>query len=186
MIQRSTIFWFTGLSGAGKSTLANGLRDALVKKGQKVLILDGDDVRAHLHRQLGFTPEDIRLNNNLIIDLCEKYRDDYDYILVPIISPYTDSRALARRRLSPGFYEIYVHAPIDILHNRDTKGLYSAVRRNELNNVIGVSPGSPYHVPENPDFITNTGVEPLEQVRTRLFSFAWSSRCPTTIDGRAI
>ena len=173
---RATILWFTGMSGAGKSTLANGLRIALQLAGLKVLILDGDDVRTRLHRQLGFTPEDIRLNNELIVGLCEQHRADHDYILVPIISPYRDSRAAARRRLSPGFHEIYVRASLDILNDRDTKGLYGAVRRNEIDNLIGVSPSNPYEVPEAPDLEFDTGAEDLGQAQSRLLRYSQKCR----------
>ena len=72
MLKRAIVFWFTGLSGSGKSTLAQGLFNSLIKEGFKVLILDGDDLRNQAHRHLGFTPEDIRKNNELIVGLCEK------------------------------------------------------------------------------------------------------------------
>jgi adenylylsulfate kinase len=172
MSSRAIIFWFTGLSGAGKSTLANGLRDALAGEGRRVLILDGDDVRNRLHRHLGFSPEDIRLNNELIAGLCEENRSDHDFILVPIISPYLDSRAAARRRLEPGFHEIHVTASLAVLHDRDTKGLYAAASRSEIDNLIGVSPSSPYDVPAKADLVIDTGNEPREQSAARLLDFA--------------
>jgi len=178
MSVQATVLWFTGMSGAGKSTLASGLRDALQDTGRKVLVLDGDDVRTRLHRYLGFTPEDIRLNNKLIVGLCEQHRADHDYILVSIISPYRDSRVAARSWLSPGFHEIYIHASLDVLHSRDTKGLYGAARRNEIDNLIGVSPGSPYEVPEAPDLEIDTGMEDLGRARLRLLSFALDCRFP--------
>ena len=109
MLKRAIVFWFTGLSGSGKSTLAQGLFNSLIKEGFKVLILDGDDLRNQVHRHLGFTPEDIRKNNELIVGLCEKKRNEYDFILVPIISPYRDSRANARFKLAPDFNEIYIY-----------------------------------------------------------------------------
>jgi adenylyl-sulfate kinase len=179
MSVQATVLWFTGMSGAGKSTLANGLRDALQGAGRKVLILDGDDVRTRLHRHLGFTPKDIRLNNELIVGLCEQHRADHDYIIVPIISPYRDSRAAARRRLSPDFHEIYVHAALDVLHDRDTKGLYGAARRKEIDNLIGVSPSSPYDVPAAPDLQIDTGLEDLGLAQSRLLYFALDCRAPT-------
>lgn len=179
MTPRAIVFWFTGLSGAGKSTLAGGLRDALTGEGRKVLILDGDDVRNRLHRHLGFTPKDIRLNNELIVGLCEQHRADHDYILVPIISPYRDSRAAARQRLSPGFHEIYVHASLDVLRDRDTKGLYGAAWRKEIDNLIGVSPNSPYDVPDSPDLEIDSGKEDLARTQSRLLAFALNCRIAT-------
>lgn len=178
MNRHAAILWFTGMSGAGKTTLATGLRDALRAAGSKVLILDGDDVRTRLHRHLGFTPEDIRLNNELITGLCQDNRADHDYILVPIISPYRDSRVAARERLSPGFHEIHVTATLDVLHARDTKGLYGAAQRREIDNLIGVSPGIPYDVPDNPDLLIDSGKEELERSRARLLAFALACRIP--------
>jgi adenylyl-sulfate kinase len=172
MSSRAVIFWFTGLSGVGKSTLAKGLRDVLTAEGRSVLILDGDDVRNRLHRHLGFSSEDIRLNNELIAGLCEENRADYDLILVPIISPYLDSRAAARRRLEPEFYEIHVNASLNVLHDRDTKGLYAAASRGEIDNLIGVSPRSPNDVPARADLVIDTGEEQREQSAMRLLDFA--------------
>jgi adenylylsulfate kinase len=172
MAQHATILWFTGLSGAGKSTLASGLSDALAAAGHRVLILDGDDVRNRLHRHLGFSPDDIRLNNQLIAGLCAENRAGFDFILVPIISPYRDSRAAARKLLEPGFHEIFVSASLDVLHDRDTKGLYAAAKRNEIGNLIGVSPGSPYDIPDTADLVIDTGTESLDSSRQRLLMFA--------------
>jgi len=172
MSTRAIVFWFTGLSGAGKSTLAESLRRSLAEEGRKVLILDGDDVRNRLHRHLGFTPEDIRENNALIAGLCEDNRGRYDFILVPIISPYRESRAAARQRLAPDFHEICITANIQILHDRDTKGLYQAARRNEIDNLIGVSQASPYDIPEAADLVIDTGDETTALSCERLFAYA--------------
>ena len=118
-MRRALVFWFTGLSGSGKSSVAAAVRDRLCADGAKVLILDGDDVRARIHRHLGFSEADIRENNRLIAGLCDESRADYDVILVPIISPYAESRAAARAALAPGFYEIYCTAGLDIVARRD-------------------------------------------------------------------
>ncbi len=153
------IFWFTGLSGAGKSTVARAVERRLVAAGFRVLVLDGDEVRRRLHRDLGFSEEDIRRNNALIAEMCGRLRGDYDVILVPIISPYRSSRAMARRALEPGFYEIYLNASIEVVRRRDVKGLYSLADRNRITNLIGYSPGSVYEPPIAPDLVLNTGTE---------------------------
>ena len=93
---RAAVFWFTGLSGAGKTTIAEGVMRRLTEDGLRVLVLDGDDVRARLHRDLGFTEADIKENNALLVELCHTHRADHDAILVPIISPYACSRHAAR------------------------------------------------------------------------------------------
>jgi adenylyl-sulfate kinase len=175
MTKRAIIFWFTGMSGAGKTTLANAVRDRLVDEGQSVLILDGDDIRNRLHKDLGFTPVGIRANNERIAALCKEQLEEVDFILVPIISPYRESRQIARSSLAPGFYEIYIAAPLHTLQQRDTKGFYGAAMRGEMSDLIGVSAESPYEPPESPDLTINTNDETLQTSVERLLQFA--GRC---------
>lgn len=165
------VFWFTGLSGAGKTTIAEGIRAHLEADGLNVLILDGDDVRERLHRDLGFSEEDIKTNNALIAGLCDDLRGDYDVVLVPVISPFRSSRAAARERLAPGFYEIYVHADIETVRTRDVKGLYELADKNVITNLIGYSDGSPYEPPENPDLTLSTHLMSVETAITTLMQF---------------
>src|SRR3989338_3893085 len=107
------VLWFTGLSGSGKTTIALALQKELEKRNKKVRIFDGDIVRQELHKHLGFTPADIKENNRLISELCLKHINDFDFILVPIISPFTESRKKARTLLGKSFIEIYVKAPLE-------------------------------------------------------------------------
>lgn len=157
MSKKALVFWFSGLSGSGKSTVANGVKPLLERQGYSVLILDGDDVRRRLHTHLGFNEEDIKKNNSLIADLCQKNRGSYDVVLVPIISPYESSRKDARALLGDGFYEVYISCDLETVVKRDIKSLYSKARRNEINNLIGYSPGAVYEAPQNPDFIVDSG-----------------------------
>ena len=150
------IFWFTGLSGSGKTTIVIATKTLLEADGYSVLILDGDEVRNRLHVNLGFSREDIKNNNLLIIKLCQKYRKGNDIILVSIISPYKSSRKGAKDTLKPGFYEVFSKADIELLTSRDTKGLYSKALKGELENLIGVSPTSPYEPPYTPDLVLDT------------------------------
>jgi adenylyl-sulfate kinase len=153
----ASIFWFTGLSGAGKSTIAEGVARDMVSQGYRVIVLDGDQVRARFHRNLGFTAPDIIENNTMIATLCAESRAHADIVLVPIISPFRTSRALARARLSPGFFEIYIKAGLDTVERRDVKGLYAKAKAGEIDGVIGFSPKAvPYEVPENPDLAIDT------------------------------
>ncbi|MBK20414.1 MAG: adenylyl-sulfate kinase [Rhodospirillaceae bacterium] len=161
-MKRASIFWFTGLSGAGKTTIALGVRKALQQVGLSVAIFDGDDIRSRLHRDLGFSPEDIRLNNKLIAELCATEREYYDVILVPIISPFDDSRRAARKLLAPDFYEIHCDARLDVVVSRDTKGLYDRAYSGALDNMIGVSPDTPYEKPLNPDLRIDTSAMPVQ------------------------
>ena len=152
----SSVFWFTGLSGVGKSTIAEAAKSKLELIGQKVLVLDGDDVRRILHKNLGFSERDIEENNRFISELCERHRQEYDIILVPIISPYRRSRDNAQKKLGIGFYEIFVKADLETLSKRDTKGLYRQAKIGAIDNLIGVSKNNKYESPENPDLIIDT------------------------------
>ncbi len=170
-LPQAAIFWFTGLSGAGKTTLAEAVRARLELEGQRMLILDGDRVRETFHRNLGFTPEDIRENNRLIAELCSRERDDYDAILVPIISPFRESRADARKRLAPAFYEVHVCASLETVEARDVKGLYAKARRGQTGSMIGQRGGVPYEPPERPELAIDTAAESETASADRLFSF---------------
>jgi len=173
-VKRGLVFWFTGLSGAGKTTLAESVRDRLNGQDIKTSILDGDDVRNRLHRHLGFSEAEIKENNALIAGLCESERQHADVVLVPIISPYAESRAGARKRLDPGFFEIHVRADIPVLEKRDTKGLYAKARNGEMDNLIGYSDGAPYEPPSAPDLTIDTGLSRVDDALDELSGFILS------------
>jgi len=149
------VAWFTGLSGAGKTTICLNAVSLLQAKGLKVLTLDGDIIRSKLHKHLGFSPEDIKENNRLIVDLCQVSLPRYDVILVPIISPLRDSRAHAKRILGSTMAEVYVHVSLQEAAIRDPKGLYQDQRSGKIQNLVGVN-GVPYEHPEHPDLILET------------------------------
>jgi adenylyl-sulfate kinase len=170
-MKHGLVFWFTGLSGAGKSTLAELVCKKLDVVDIKTIILDGDDVRNRLHCHLGFTEPEIKENNALISELCESERIKNDVILVPIISPYRVSRGCARKKLSPGFYEIYVHADISELERRDTKNFYLMARNGEMDNLIGYSPNAPYEEPKAPNLLIDTGEKCINDAVFQLTEF---------------
>lgn len=155
------VLWFTGLSGSGKTTIAELIQKKLEQLGKKVKIFDGDIVRKELHKHLGFTPEDIKENNRLISELCKKEIINSDYVLVPIISPFKESRKNARKIIGKNFYEIFVNCHLDECKKRDVKGWYSKVKNGEVNNFIGIH--IPYEAPENPEIILNTSKESIEE-----------------------
>jgi len=171
MIKRAEIFWLTGMSGVGKTTLVDAARDRLQAEGHIVISVDGDDVRRTTSRDLGFTKEDIIENNARIVDACSRQRTEADVIFVPVIAPYASSRAEARRALEPGYNEIFVSAPLSTLRDRDVKGLYAREARGELDNLVGVSPGSPYEAPQSPDLHIDTGSEELEISVDRVLTY---------------
>lgn len=165
------VFWFTGLSGAGKTTLSAVVMKMLLQDGYDIIALDGDDIRSKLHVNLSFSEKDIKTNNALIADLCLEKRQFHDAILVPIISPYRQSRSDACVKLSPGFFEVYLNANLNAVVKRDVKGLYAKAKRGEISNMIGFHGNTPYEEPLAPDIIIPTGLKPLEECSQILYDF---------------
>jgi len=153
--QRACVLWFTGLSGAGKSTIANLVEKQLHARGRHTYLLDGDNVRHGLNRDLGFTDEDRVENIRRVAEVAKLMVDAGLIVLVSFISPFRSERALARGLLEPGeFLEIFVDAPLAVVEARDPKGLYGKARRGELRNFTGID--SPYEPPERPDLRIDT------------------------------
>jgi adenylyl-sulfate kinase len=165
------IYWFTGLSGSGKTTIADNLKVKLDILGKRVLILDGDMVREKLHTHLGFSREDIKENNRLIAKLAKDELSNYDVILVPIISPYLDDRAMAKRLIGEHFAEIFINAPLQECIQRDVKGLYKKALAGEIDNFIGVHDSNPYQAPQNPDLELNTKILNEDECSNKLLQF---------------
>mgnify|MGYP001168194148 CR=1 FL=1 len=170
--ESGAILWFTGLSGSGKTTIAERISVCLQESNISVQIIDGDQVRASRHKYLGFSEKEIKINNALIANLCKEKRKHSDLVIVPIISPYRQSRRDARMKLHPGFYEIYFSASLDYVSQRDVKGLYAKSAAGSINNMIGVSSTNPYQPPESPDFIINTEKENIQQSVENLLRFS--------------
>jgi bifunctional enzyme CysN/CysC len=148
--QKPAVLWFTGLSGAGKSTIANLVEKKLLSLGHHTYLLDGDNVRHGLNKDLGFTTEDRVENIRRVAEVSKLMVDAGLITLVSFISPYRAERQLARELLQPGeFIEIYVSTPLDVAEQRDVKGLYAKARAGEIKNFTGID--SPYEAPENPD-----------------------------------
>jgi adenylylsulfate kinase len=152
--------WLTGLSGAGKSTIANRLEQELIARGRSVEILDGDIVRTHLSKGLGFSKEDRDTNILRIAFVCSLLTRHGAAVISAAISPYAEARAQARAQIG-AFVEVYVQCPIEELTRRDVKGLYEKALRGELANFTGVS--DPYEAPVDPDVTVNTDTETLEE-----------------------
>lgn len=162
------VLWFTGLSGSGKTTIANKVGEELKRTGKKVVIFDGDIIRDTIHKGLRFTPDDIKENNRKIALLCHRNLGLYDFILVPIISPFRDSRAYARTLLSPFFVEVYVKTDLSECIRRDIKGLYKKALAGLIDNFIGISPETPYEEPDNPAICLDTVKEDVNESVSRL------------------
>jgi len=160
--QKAAVLWFTGLSGAGKSTIANLVEKQLLSLGKHTYLLDGDNVRHGLNRDLGFTDADRVENIRRVAEVAKLMADAGLIVLVSFISPFRAERRMARRLLEPGeFFEVHVDTPLAIAEQRDVKGLYKKARRGELKNFTGID--SPYEAPENPEIYLDTTQASSEQ-----------------------
>ena len=146
--------WFTGLSGSGKSTLANALEKRLVEMGRHTMLLDGDNVRMGLNRNLGFTETDRVENIRRIAEVAKLMNEAGLIVLTAFISPYKKDRENAKEIIGDDFLEVYVSTPVEECERRDVKGLYKKARKGEIPNFTGIS--SPYEAPDAPDVVINT------------------------------
>ena len=165
------VFWFSGLSGAGKTTVAEAVSAKLAARGLTVVIFDGDDVRRRRSKSLGFSRDEILINNAEIAALCRAGRRRADAVFVPIISPYRQGRAAARAVIGEGFYEIHFSADKACVAARDAKGLYAKAARGEIPAMIGFATDSPYEPPTNPDLTLDSATENPEDSAEKLTRF---------------
>jgi bifunctional enzyme CysN/CysC len=165
--QRPTILWFTGLSGAGKSTIANLVESKLVARGVHSALLDGDNVRHGLNKDLGFTAEDRVENIRRIAEVARLMTDAGLIVLTSFISPFRAERRLAREIAAPGeFIEIFVSTPLATVIARDPKGLYKRALAGEIKNFTGVD--QPYEAPEAPELMLDTSLADAEALAERV------------------
>jgi bifunctional enzyme CysN/CysC len=163
--QQPCVVWFTGLSGAGKSTIANLVDKQLHALGRHTYVLDGDNVRHGLNRDLGFSIADRVENNRRVAEVARLMTDAGLIVLVSLISPFRAERRRARGLMAEGeFLEVFVDAPLEVAEARDPKGLYRKARRGELRDFTGVD--SPYEVPEAPELRLDTTRLTAEQAAT--------------------
>jgi adenylyl-sulfate kinase len=161
--------WLTGLSGAGKSTIAERLAPELTSRGRKVEVLDGDEVRTHLSKGLGFSREDRDINIGRISFVASLLVRHGAAVITAAISPYAQARAEARQRVgSDKFVEVYVRCSLNELTRRDVKGLYAKAIAGELAHFTGVS--DPYEAPENPDVIVDSEIETVEESVSKILA----------------
>ena len=160
--QRPGVLWFTGLSGAGKSTIANIVEKKLHAMGRHTYLLDGDNVRHGLNKDLGFTEADRVENIRRVSEVARLMVDAGLIVLTAFISPFKSERAMARSLMGDGeFVEVYVDTPLSVAEDRDVKGLYKKARRGEIANFTGIS--SPYEAPEAPELCVNTTQRSAEE-----------------------
>lgn len=162
MGQKPVTLWFTGLSGSGKSALANEVEKRLSVSGRYTMLLDGDNIRMGLNKNLGFEPEDRIENIRRIAEVAKLMNDAGLIVLTSFISPFASDRRNARKIIGEeNFIEIYVSTPLEECERRDVKGLYQKAREGKIPNFTGIT--SPYEAPENAELVIDTSRQPLEE-----------------------
>ncbi|MCF5708575.1 adenylyl-sulfate kinase [Pseudomonas syringae] len=168
--QRPVVIWLTGLSAAGKSTIANGIERALVAQGKHTYLLDGDNVRLGLCKDLGFSDNDRVENIRRISEVANLFVDAGLIVITAFISPFTKDRALARAVVgSDRFIEVFVNATLEECERRDPKGLYSKARQGLIKNFTGI--GSDYEPPVNPEIRIDTNNESIEAAVAKIIHY---------------
>ena len=153
--QKPCVIWFTGLSGAGKSTIANALEKKLHEMGRHTYLLDGDNVRHGLSKDLGFTDEDRVENLRRVAEVSKLMVEAGLIVISAFISPFRSERQMARDLFAEGeFFEVFIDTPIEVAEQRDVKGLYKKARAGELKNFTGID--SPYEPPINSEVTLNS------------------------------
>ena len=152
------VIWFTGLSASGKSTIANALDLELNKRGLRTYILDGDNVRMGLNKDLGFSPESRKENIRRISEVAKLFADSGTIVMTAFISPYKKDRESAREVIDSDYVEVFVNTPVEECINRDPKGLYKKAIAGEIKGFTGID--APYEEPLNPEInLENLSIE---------------------------
>jgi adenylylsulfate kinase len=174
---KSGVLWFTGLSGSGKTTLANELDKRFYQMGIHSCLLDGDNLRYTLNKDLGFSREDRKENIRRAGEISKMMADAGLLVLASFISPYRADREMVRRMFSPGeFIEIYVQCPLEICQGRDPKGLYRKAREGKIvGDFTGLS--SPYESPQNPELVLSTHRLSVTQCADQAMAYLRSHSC---------
>lgn len=167
---RGAVLWFTGLSGCGKSTIANAVDQLLHERGVHTFVLDGDNIRMGLNKNLGFTPADRTENIRRIGEVSKLFADGATVVSTAFISPYKADRDMVRALLPQGeFIEILVQASLDTCESRDPKGLYKKARAGEIKDFTGIS--APYEAPENPEIVLDSDNKGIEELAREVIAY---------------
>ncbi len=168
--QKGVVIWFTGLSASGKSTLALAVEEELFKADQLTYVLDGDNIRHGLNKNLGFSPEDREENIRRIGEVSKLFTDAGVITMTAFISPYRADRNKARELIGSGrFIEVYVKVPLAVAEERDPKGLYKKARAGEIKEFTGID--APYEEPENAELVIDTSEHDLEQSKNIIIEY---------------
>ena len=165
---RGIVLWFVGLSGSGKSTLANGLQAKLFENGFNAVVLDGDNTRLGINKDLGFSEKDRIENIRRVAEISKLFVETGHIVINAFISPFNINRTLARTIISDtDFIEVYIDSSISVCEKRDIKGLYKKARQGEINDFTGVS--SPFEAPVKPDILVKTDEQTPDESIDYLF-----------------
>lgn len=168
MIKKGKVFWFTGLSGAGKTTLANAILLRLEKEKQLTFLLDGDEIRRTINKDLGYTEEDRQENVRRSAEIAKLLIEKGAIVLCAFMSPKREMREMAKQIIGDAyFYEIFIDANIETCQKRDVKGLYLKYEKGEIKNISGLD--APFEVPFAPFFQVETGKYDIETCTEMLF-----------------
>jgi len=157
---KAPVIWLTGIPASGKTTLAEGLKNYYEKQGTPVEILDGDEIRKSLSKDLGFSPEDRKEHNRRVIFVAKILARNGVVTLVPLISPYRETREYARKEI-PNFVEVWVKTSVEECKKRDPKGLYKKAQAGEIKNLTGLQ--APYEEPQNAELVLDTEKHTVEE-----------------------
>ncbi|MGQ5113330.1 adenylyl-sulfate kinase [Bacillus halotolerans] len=167
---KSSILWLTGLSGSGKSTIANAAARELFEQGYQVIVLDGDNIRHGLNKDLGFSDEDRKENIRRIGEVAKLFVQQGTIVMTAFISPFREDRDQVRQLVEAGeFNEVYIKCDLDICEQRDPKGLYKKARNGEIPFFTGID--SPYEEPEAPELVLDSGQYDREECKNQLIEF---------------
>lgn len=173
--QKGTVLWLTGLSGSGKSTVAREIEKKLFQKGHLTYVLDGDNIRFGLNKNLGFSQADRQENIRRIGEVAKLFADAGVITVTAFISPYREDRDMVRALLPEGnFIEVYIKCSLTTCENRDVKGLYEKARRGQIKEFTGIS--APYEEPLLPELVLETDRESLEQSVDKMLQYLENKR----------
>jgi len=168
--QKGIVIWLTGLSGSGKSTLALSLEKRLFMEGKLSFVLDGDNIRHGLNKNLGFSPEDREENIRRIGEVAKLFSDCGIITMTAFISPYLKDRDRARELLKKGeFVEVFLKVPLETAEERDPKGLYKKARAGEIQEFTGIS--APYEEPLDPEIIIDTSEKNIQESTDIIYNY---------------